>query len=376
MKKNKAYLITVVVSLVLVAAGHIFAVGGFSGLRRGQQDEVVRAKVIEITDRIKPHDVPDELIYMYGYRIEYDAKILGGPRRGTVVNAAQIFSVRNIRLITPEVKEGGAVLLLHHNGNWFFNGFYRLDKLLGLGLFFILCVIIFGRTKGVNTVLSLCLTCGVIFSVFIPSILSGANIYFMSFVVCVYTIVMTLLLVIGINKKSLTAAIGCISGLVITVIITLIMDKLLLLTGIIDENSRYLTALPIENRLNLSAIMFAGIIIGAIGAIMDVSMSISSSLWEVKEKAPNINSKTLFISGITIGRDIMGTMANTLILAYIGSSLSGVLIYTVYSNSLITLVNTEMIVVEILRALVGSLGVLFAMPLTAFFCSLFYLKGK
>jgi uncharacterized membrane protein len=109
---------------------------------------------------------------------------------------------------------------------------------------------------------------------------------------------------------------------------------------------------------------------------MDVAMSISSSLWEIKEKAGRINFETLFRSGLTIGRDIMGTMANTLILAYIGSSLSVVLILSVYSNSLMNLFNMEMIVVEILQALAGSLGILFAMPLTAVICSAVFLKSK
>jgi uncharacterized membrane protein len=112
------------------------------------------------------------------------------------------------------------------------------------------------------------------------------------------------------------------------------------------------------------------------GAIMDVAMSISSALWELKEKAGMIKFDTLLRSGLTIGRDIFGTMANTLILAYIGSSLSVILILSVYSNSLLTLFNSEMIIVEILQALAGSFGILLTMPLTALFCSLIYLRGE
>jgi uncharacterized membrane protein len=160
----------------------------------------------------------------------------------------------------------------------------------------------------------------------------------------------------------------------VTGIITVIMDKVLFLTGIVDENSRYLANLPLETSIDLRAIVFSGIIIGAMGAIMDVSMSISSSLWELKEKAGNITFEALFRSGLTIGRDIMGSMANTLILAYIGTSLSVVLILSVYSDSLVTLFNMEMITLEILQALAGSFGILLAMPLTAFFCATIYLK--
>jgi uncharacterized membrane protein len=186
---------------------------------------------------------------------------------------------------------------------------------------------------------------------------------------------MTLSIVIGFNKKSFATAIGCLSGITVTGLITIIMDKLLFLSGIVDEHSRYLANLPVETSINLKAIIFAGIIIGAMGAIMDVAISIASALWEIKEKAVIISHKTLFRSGLTIGRDMMGTMANTLILAYIGSSLSVILILTVFSNSLLGLLNREMIVIEILQALVGSLGILFTIPLTAFISTIIYLKN-
>jgi len=154
------------------------------------------------------------------------------------------------------------------------------------------------------------------------------------------------------------------------------MDKLLYLTGVVDEHSRYLVNLPGEVQLNLHAVVFAGIIIGAMGAVMDVAISLSSSLWEIKEKAPLIKFKEMFSSGLTIGRDILGTMADTLILAYIGSSLTVVILLSVFSGSLLGLFNSEMIAVEILQALAGSFGILFAMPLTALFCSIIYLKEK
>jgi uncharacterized membrane protein len=198
----------------------------------------------------------------------------------------------------------------------------------------------------------------------------------MAALVCAYTTFMTLLIVIGFNKKSLTAAIGCISGILVTGIITIFMDKALMLSGIVDDHSRYLANLPLENQINLRAIIFAGIIIGAMGAIMDVAMSIASALWELREKAGMIKFEALLKSGLTIGRDIFGTMANTLILAYIGSTLSVILILSVYNNSLMILFNSEMIIVEILQALAGSFGILLTMPLTAFICALIYLKVK
>jgi len=267
-------------------------------------------------------------------------------------------------------------LLINSNDKWYFNGYYRINKIIVLIIIFSLCLLIFGGKKGFNTILSLGFTCTAIFAVFIPAILSGKNIYLMSILVCVYTMIMTPLIVMGYNKKSFAAIAGCTGGVMIAGIITIIMDKLLYLTGVVDEHSRYLINLPGDVNLDLKAIIFAGIIIGAMGAVMDVAISIASSLWEVKEKAKIIKFKELFRSGITIGRDIMGSMADTLILAYIGSSLTVVLVLSVFSGSMLGLFNSEMISVEILQALAGSFGILFAMPLTALFCSFIYLREK
>ena len=369
-----SYLLTVIVSVLLVFIGHKIAVGNLH-VQREESQEIVQAKVLRVTDRVSQVDEFDELMPKLGDNLFFEAVITGGIRNGEHVTASQRISGFS-GVTAKEISSGDSVLLINFDDVWFFNGYFRTNKMLGLGIFFVLCVMIFGRRKGFNTVLSLGLTCGSIFAVFIPAILSGMNIYLMSMLICVYTTVMTLLIVIGYNRKSLTAVIGCISGIAVSGIVTVIMSRILSLSGIIDEHSRYLVSLPIETPIDLKAIIFAGITIGAMGAIMDVAMSISSSMWEIKEKAADINFKTLFHSGLTIGRDIMGTMANTLVLAYIGSSLSVVLILSVYSNSLLSLFNGEMIIVEILQALTGSLGILSAMPLTAFFCTVFYLKTK
>jgi uncharacterized membrane protein len=161
-------------------------------------------------------------------------------------------------------------------------------------------------------------------------------------------------------------------GVFVSGILTTSMDKLLKLTGLVNEESMYLTRINPKHPIDLKAIIFAAILIGAIGAIMDVSMSIAASLAELQEKLEYTPFSLLVKSGISIGKDIMGTMANTLILAYIGSSLSVVLLLVSYNSSLLELLNKEMIVVEILQALIGSIGILFTMPLTSVVCAYLY----
>ena len=183
--------------------------------------------------------------------------------------------------------------------------YVRSDKLIILAICFVLALFFYGRFKGVNTILSLAYTCGAVFFVFIPAILSGKNIYLWTILVCIYSVLTTYILVIGFTKKSVAAAIGCLSGILLTGLLTVVMDKVLELSGILDEDSVYLTYLPTENPIDLRAIIFAAILIGAMGAIMDVSMSIASSLWEIKEESASPTRGSLFKSGMNIGRDVI-----------------------------------------------------------------------
>jgi uncharacterized membrane protein len=183
---------------------------------------------------------------------------------------------------------------------------------------------------------------------------------------------MTLLIVNGADKKSLAAAMGCFSGVLVAGIITKIMDFIVHLTGLLDDETGRLLYVNTQNPIDLKAIIFGAIIIGAVGAIMDVAMSISSSLNELQTSVKNIQPAQIIKSGIAIGRDIMGTMANTLVLAYIGSSMSVVVLIYAYTNSMLDLLNMEAIIVEFLQAIAGSLGILFAIPFTTLICAAIY----
>lgn len=380
-KKSKLelliYIATIIFSISFLFIGNGVATKGltvFNGDDFGET--VVKAKIEAITDRISDdYSLAGDTTMVKNVLVTFEATLLDGEEKGERVTGTQIIDGM-LNIGTPEVEQGDKVLLIAYEGqpelDWKFMEYVRTDKLLIFGLLFILALLVFGGFKGLNTMLSLVFTCAAIFMVFIPAILSGKNIYVSAIVICLYTIVATYLIINGFNKKTLTAILGCFGGILVSGILTIVVNRVLELTGYVDEESIYLTYISTGTPIDLKAIIFAAILIGALGAIMDVSMSISSSLWEVKEKSGVSSFNTLFRSGMNIGRDVMGTMANTLILAYIGSSLSIVLLLSAYSTSLLYLLNREMIVVEILQALVGSFGILFAMPLTSFFCALMY----
>ncbi|SHF15046.1 YibE/F family protein [Alkalibacter saccharofermentans] len=371
------YLLTVILAIATVFVANRYLSGNITRFDEDTDMPIVRASVEGIIDKTTESYFADQ---SGGGIIEivFEAKISSGEAKGKIVTALQTIESTPPYNSTREVAPGDNILIIDAGiggSEWYFAEHVRTDNLLILGIVFAIALLAFGGKKGFNTLLSLGLTCGAVFAVFIPSILSGQNIYLWSILVCLYSILTTLLILNGYNKKSLSAILGCFGGVLIAGAITIFMDGALSLTGVINDEAVYLSYLPTETPINLRAIIFAGIIIGAMGAIMDVAMSISSSLWEVKKNVRNIRPKALFRSGINIGKDIMGTMSNTLILAYIGSSLSMVLLLTVYDSSLLYLLNREMIIVEVLQALVGSFGILFSIPLTSFFSSIIYTKN-
>jgi len=372
------YLLVIILSVAFLWIGNNIATKDLKIFEEGSDQEIVKAVVLEIINRDVEQYSFDDITTFESKSIDFKAKILRGENKGVTVSARQELDSSMPFGGTVEINKGDKILLANSDIEgieWYFAEFVRTDKLIIFGILFIIALLIFGRRKGLNTVLSLSFTCLAIFTVFVPAILSGKNIYFWSILICLYTIVMTLLIVYGFNKKTLAAAIGCFGGIVISGILTVITSKVLALTGILDEESIYLTLIPMTNPIDLNAIIFAAIVIGAMGAIMDIAISIASSLWEVK-KANTLSFEEIFKSGINIGRDIMGTMTNTLILAYIGGSMSIVLLFTVYSPSILYTLNREMIVVEILQALVGSFGILFTLPLTSLVCAKLYTKKQ
>ncbi len=339
------------------------------------ENESSRLFLSEVREIIKKTELE------YGeINVEFKAEILKGEHKGEIVKALQIIDP-NSSVNYLDLKENDKIYLYKHETEdeliWYADQYDRASGLTVLAIVFIIFVLAFGRKKGINTIIALIFTCLSVFVVYIPAIIKGKNIYFWSIITCLYIGVSTLLIVQGATKKSFAAMIGCLSGTAFSGILTVIMSKVLVLTGMLNEESLYLYYMNADNPIDLKAIIFGSIIVGAIGAIMDVSIDIASSLNEVVNASENPTFEKTIKSGFEIGRDIIGTMANTLVLAYIGSSLSCTLLTVSYSGSLTYLLNREMIVVELLQALVGSLGIFMTIPLTTYISTILYLnKGQ
>lgn len=367
-KTALVYICTILFSIAYIVIGRNIAMQGYPNWEEPST----------VSYRGRVQEVMSQEEISGGQELFLSVKVLDGPEKGSILSVRQ--TIYENYYPVQEMAEPGDKILFYSDKNredseWLMLEYVRSDGILILGCAFALAVLIFGRWKGLNTLVSLGFTCLAVFMVFIPSVLSGQNIYIWSIVTCLYTIIMTMLLINGVSKKSFAAGAGCFSGVAMAGILTVIMDWALGLTGMTTEDALYLQMIEVAEPINLRAIVFAAIIIGAMGAIMDVAMDIASSLQELRSNMPQIGARSLVKSGMNIGRDVMGTMANTLVLAYIGSSLSTTLLMVAYNVEMIQLFNMEMIIVELLQAIVGSFGILLAIPLTSFICAAIY-PGK
>ncbi len=245
----------------------------------------------------------------------------------------------------------------------------RRDTIKLLSITFMATLLLFGGLKGILAAFSLILNFLLIFFCLIPLILNKFNPILATIITSSIAILINFLLISGFSKKSFCAIISTIGGTIIAGLCAFYFGNLMALTGLSDDHVQTLvthTSIFIDYR----GLLFSGIILGTMGAVMDVGMSITSFIFEMKAKHPNTSSISLFISGLNVGKDIMSTMANTLILAYAGASLPLFLFFTTLDTSFANVINMEFIAEEILRSLCGSIGLVLAIPLASFIASM------
>lgn len=383
MKKNRSHrlkfilelLIVSIVSLVFIIAGYKFCDYTPGGVGETNVESAEVKKLLDIRE--------DSIDGLENTVIEFEAEMLTGKEKGKTLKMEQIINEVTIDKPVP-VKKNDRILVSNTDlmGNatvdaqWYYLQQNRIPGMLCLVAIFLLLLLLIGKLKGLTTIVSLGFTGAAVFCVYIPAILSGKNIYLTTIIITVFIIFSSLILLNGFNKKTLCAIIGNIGGIIATGVLALIVNYTLKITGMIDEDYVFLAALGGESTVDLRAIVWSGIMIGSLGAIMDVSMSIASAMQELAIEMKDRSFKRMVSSGMNIGRDAIGTMTITLVLAYAGSSIASILLFTLNNRNLLILMNFEMIVVEVIQAIVGSLGILLAVPITVLFAAGTFNKYK
>ena len=242
---------------------------------------------------------------------------------------------------------------------------HRSNILIWLSLVFCGLLIYVGKKKGLYSLVSIVLTCFLIFNCLSPMILFGIDAVLGTVLICLISTAITMYLVGGFNKKSTSAMIGCVLSLIIAGVLSFFTVKIAHLTGFSGENSMFLYSAHPE--LNFVSIVVSTMMLATLGAVMDVAMSIASTINEIYETDNTKTVKELFISGMNVGRDIIGTMANTLILVYMGGSLPLLLLAS--NIDMQKFFNLNQVVTEISSALIGSCAIVICVPVTAIIAS-------
>lgn len=302
--------------------------------------------------------------------IQYiEVEITDGKHKGENIIVENMINDQYVYNIVVQDEDDVLLYLEEDDNSNILNGYISeivRDKfLLYLVVAFLAGLIIIGGLKGLKAIITLLLTAFAVIKILLPMILKGYNPILVSVGICAAVISITLLIISGNNKKTLSAIIGTTGGVIVAGIAALVVGSMANLTGLGNEEAQMLMFLPQQIDFDFKGLLFAGIIIGALGAVMDVGMSIASAMNEIELANPDIKTKKLIASGMNVGRDIMGTMSNTLILAYAGGALHLMLLFSAYDISFVEIINQDRIASEVVRAFAGSIGLIFTIPLTA-----------
>ncbi len=338
------------------------------------KDEIVefeKAKVLEIVTEDKRVDEIADGAYVGSQ--ELSVLVKSGRYKGETMTAYDYFGP--LYGVPVEVGDGVVLTIKTHIDGSHSATVYEFNRIpmlvILLLIFFAVTAIIGGRT-GVKSLVGLGFTVVCLFFILIPLLIKGAPIVFSTFVMCAYIAIVAFTVLGGVHRKTISAFLGTVSGTFFAMIFGLAVQFFAKIDGLRLEDAEPLLQLKYAGDdipLHLKGLLVAGIIVSALGAVMDVAMSISSSLEEVHAANPSMSQKELFKSGMNIGRDMVGTMTNTLILAFLGSEFTLIIFLYVRGLTFYHLFSTVFVSVETISGLSSSIGMILAIPLTALISS-------
>lgn len=245
---------------------------------------------------------------------------------------------------------------------YFYGDRDRRASLLWLAALFAAVVLALGRLRGVLALVAMAATLAVLVGFVAPSVLDGNGPLLVSVVAASTIAFISLYLTHGFTPTTTVALAGTLSALGLTLALSWIFFKVAQFTGLASEEALILPA--IAENLNVSGLLLGGAVIGALGALDDVTVTQVSTVAELRHRSPHLATSELVASGIRVGRDHIASTVNTLLLAYAGASMPLILLFAVSNQSLGMVANSELIAVEIVRTLCGSIGLVAAVPIT------------
>jgi uncharacterized membrane protein len=275
-------------------------------------------------------------------------------------------------VVDPEVSEGDEIEVVRNvvppgadpvpGREYSISDFQRQSPMLWLAIAFVLVVVLFGRLRGALSLVGLGISVAVVLLFMVPAILEGESALAVAVVGSVAVMLATILLAHGAGPKSMAAILGTALSLIVTVGLAVVFTELTHLTGRAAEEATFLQIN--DSGVSLDGLLLAGMIVAALGVLDDVTVSQSSTVLALRAAKPGQSFRELFVRAMDVGRDHVSATVNTLVLAYVGASLPLLLIFSSGQIAFLDAVNLEIIATEIVSTLVGSIGLIAAVPIT------------
>lgn len=298
---------------------------------------------------------------------ELEIQIQTGAHKNEVMSLTNYMSA----LFNVDLKKGDSIIvriMTDEDGAYYASLFnYNRGRVLGVFvlLFFVLLAVLGGK-KGLGALLGLLFTLGCIWLILIPCLIRGIPAVLVTVGIIAVTAAGALIFLNGFSEKTLCSVLGCVIGVVAAGGIAAAVGAATPMNGFNMSEAENLLLYGADKGLKISGLLVCGVLISALGAVMDVALGIASAVWEIHDQNPALTARQLFRSGMHIGQDAMGTMANTLILAFAGSSLNMLILVQTYEIPFLQLINTDYICIEVIQSIAGAMGILLTVPIVAF----------
>lgn len=261
------------------------------------------------------------------------------------------------------------------NDVFYITDYIRRGALMWLFAIFVIMAVVIGRWQGITSLLGMGISFAVIFKFILPQILGGSEPVATAIIGSMIIIPATFLLSHGANKKTMIAIAGTVISLLVAGILAGIMVNAARLTGFASEEAGFLQVYQ-PGLIKMKGLLLAGIIIGVLGVLDDITISQSAIVRQLKEVNPNLKTGELYRKAMSVGKDHIASMVNTLVLVYTGAALPLLLLFINNPHPFSEIVNYEIIADEIVRTLVGSIGLILAVPITTIIAVLAFSQKK
>lgn len=341
---------------------------------QGSNSSGIEYEVGEVIGILENNTISDETLDgAWRGSMVLQVKLLTGRYKGEIATVTNYFSA----LYNVRVQQGDKVSVrIDTIGDGEYQvsvyNYYRVPQMIGCVAVFLLMLVLIGGKKGAKSALGLIFTMVCVIWILLPVALKGYPVLLTTIVVILIGSMVTFFLIDGINKKTLTAVAGSICGVLAGAVFAMIAQAMMSVTTYQMDEAETLILITTTTSLKLKDLFLCGILIACMGAVMDVAMSIASAVAEIHQVNPKMSGKELFRSGMNIGRDAMGTMSNTLILAFAGNSLNMMLMIYSYGIGFQQLMNTDFVAIEVIRSIAGSIGIICTVPFVAFIAAVVY----